>query len=87
MDNISIDIMASHVYKKITKNYNSFIHNVDYTKEGLKSNKGDDAQAKFIADSLKNGKYCKWSNMRGKDKKYFGNLEEIMTEECRRYGL
>jgi len=51
------------------------------------SNRFDLIQMKYVIHNLREGKYCRWSNMREKDKVYFGKLKEIPKEECELYGF
>lgn len=88
VDNINVDILSESAYQSLAKDYNSFVHNVVHTENGLEhKHGGNDEQVKFIADSLKNNEYCVWLNMRHKDNSYFNRMSTIDLDVCDRYGL
>lgn len=41
----------------------------------------------WMIDSLKAGRYCRWSDMREKDKEYFKNWTVIDFQECNSHGI
>lgn len=83
----NVDIIPKHVYDKTAHKFNSFIHNIRIEYNTLRQKDDDEKQLNFIVESLRNGKYCKWSGMRAKDHKYFKDFVVIDPDVCKSYGL
>ena len=41
----------------------------------------------WMIDNFKNGRYCKWNDMREKDVEYFSTFDVIDCSECEKHGI
>lgn len=89
INNIDIKIMSQGYFIGRIKAFDgiSFINALKLTKNGIEDIGGNDERKKFVIRNLQNKKYCKFKNMRLKDKQYFNNFEQIDPEECVKYGF
>lgn len=82
---VKIDLVGKNEYLKTYRR--DFINTVILTSNGLKDIEGNEERKKFVIESLKQGKYCPWVDMRDKDKEYFKDFEVIDCNTCKKFGF
>jgi hypothetical protein len=85
----NVDIMPTEQYDRKTRHVSSFINNLRLTQDGVVHKHDDTTQMDFIISSLKKQKFCRWSDIRGKDERYFSEMGFTALDEevCNDHGL